>query len=367
MLDNMSTRIHYMGGVDQQKRMNIDKLRSLKKALSYSYQAATAVLEDGREFRCLINPNKLSVDLDNKILSIPFEAYPVNGIIKDEPEFDDSDLGFETGFDKEGMWSDMVPVDCLPDSIPSKPLSNYEMQPVGLREGDVIEWKENGSHWLIYLQRLEETAYFRADLRRCRYQIELENGSRYWVYVKGPSEKNISWFQNNGNYFNRLNYTVQLYITKNRETSEYFHRFSKVFIHGRPWEVQAIDDISTPGVIEVHLKETYNNLIETDIKAAVEASVNVVEVDERDEMYIHGVEEVYPYETHDYELKNYVGATGTWHLENMSRKNMVKLINPKEKTVTVNILTGKSGTFELVYKTPQGATVAVTKIKVKSL
>ena len=25
-------------------------------------------------------------------------------------EFDDSDLGFETGFDKEGMWNDMVPV-----------------------------------------------------------------------------------------------------------------------------------------------------------------------------------------------------------------------------------------------------------------
>jgi hypothetical protein len=201
-----------MGGINQQKRMNIDKLRSLKKALLYSYQAATAVLADGREFRCLINPNKLSVDLDNKILSIPFEDYCVNGIPEDEPNIDTSDLGFETGIDVEGIWNDMVPVDSLPDSIPGKaPICG--MQVIGLKEGDVIEWKENGSHWLIYLQRLEETAYFRADLRRCRYQIELENGSRYWVYVKGPSEKNINWKQSSGIYFNKLNYTLQLYIT----------------------------------------------------------------------------------------------------------------------------------------------------------
>jgi hypothetical protein len=356
-----------MGGINQQKRMNIDKLRSLKKALLYSYQAATAVLADGREFRCLINPNKLSVDLDNKILSIPFEDYPVNGIPVDEPNIDDSDLGFETGFDKEGMWSDMVPVDCLPDSVPSKVLSNYEMQPVGLREGDVIEWKENGSHWLIYLQRLEETAYFRADLRRCRYQIELENGSRYWVYVKGPSEKNINWKQSSGIYFNKLNYTLQLYITQNKETLEYFHRFNKIFLHGRPWEIQAIDDISTPGLIEVHLKETYNNLPETDLEAAVEASVNVVEVDERDEMYIHGVEEVYPYEIYEYELKNYVGAAGTWKIKNTSRQNMVKFISTDKLKASVSILTGKSGSFELIYETPQGAVVAATKIKVLSI
>lgn len=356
-----------MGGTDQQKRMNIDKLKSLRKALQYSYQAATAVLLDGREFRCLINPNKLSVDLDNKILSIPFEACPVNGEIKDEPNIDNSDLGFETGIDVEGIWNEMVPVDCVPDAKPYPKVPSSVMQVVGLKEGDVIEWKENGSYWLIYLQKLEETAYFRADLRRCRYQVELENGSKYWVYVKGPSEKNINWKQGGGVYYNTLNYTVQLYITQNEETLDYFHRFKKIFLHGRPWEVQAIDDISTPGLIEVHLKETYNNIHETDIEAAVDASINVDIIDEKDEMYIHGQTEVYPYEAHKYELKNYVGATGTWHLENMSRKGMAKLVDPDKKTVTVNILTGKSGNFELLYKTPQGAVVAVSKINVKSL
>ena len=72
MLDNLNIRLNYMGGKKAEDRMITDKLRTLKKALLYSYQAATAVLEDGREFRCLINPDKLKNDYDNKILSIPY-------------------------------------------------------------------------------------------------------------------------------------------------------------------------------------------------------------------------------------------------------------------------------------------------------
>ena len=75
-LDNLSTRVDYRGG-KQQDRMINGKLTSLKRALLYSYQAATAILEDGREFRCLINPDKLKIDRDDKIISIPFSEPPV--------------------------------------------------------------------------------------------------------------------------------------------------------------------------------------------------------------------------------------------------------------------------------------------------
>lgn len=60
-----------------------DKSFSLDKALLYSYQSATAVLSDGREFRCLINPNKISMELDDKVLSIPFEDICLN---KERPD-----------------------------------------------------------------------------------------------------------------------------------------------------------------------------------------------------------------------------------------------------------------------------------------
>lgn len=77
-LDGMQKRLNYNGGQEQQKRMNQDKLRTLKKALLYSYQGATAILEDGREFRCLINPDKLKTSYDEKIISIPFEDVCLN-------------------------------------------------------------------------------------------------------------------------------------------------------------------------------------------------------------------------------------------------------------------------------------------------
>lgn len=77
-LDNMRTRLQYQGGNRQVDRMNEDKLRTLKRALLYSYQSATAVLADGREFRCLINPDQIKNDYDNKYISIPFEDICLN-------------------------------------------------------------------------------------------------------------------------------------------------------------------------------------------------------------------------------------------------------------------------------------------------
>ena len=74
----MKTRISYAGGSKQQDRMIEDKLRSLKRAMFNSYQGATAVLEDGREFRCLINPDKMKTEYRDKIISIPFEDVCLN-------------------------------------------------------------------------------------------------------------------------------------------------------------------------------------------------------------------------------------------------------------------------------------------------
>ena len=76
-LDNLNKRLNYRGN-NQQNRMISGKLASLKRALLYSYQAATAILEDGREFRCLINPDKLKTNYDDKIISIPFEDICLN-------------------------------------------------------------------------------------------------------------------------------------------------------------------------------------------------------------------------------------------------------------------------------------------------
>jgi len=46
-LELLKQRLQYQGGNQEQRFIN-DKLKGLKKALLYSYQAATAILEDGK-------------------------------------------------------------------------------------------------------------------------------------------------------------------------------------------------------------------------------------------------------------------------------------------------------------------------------
>lgn len=376
----MKTRLGYMGGNSQIARMNADKLKSLKKALLYSYQSATAILSDGREFRCLINPNKLSLDLDNKILSIPFVDYVLNGGQGSSADIENSDNHSQEGkweemedlvafltLSDEG-WDEMVPeneVGSLPEPDNDNIIPEGE-QEIGIKEGDVITWKENGSKWLVYLRRLEETAYFRADIRRCRYQLTLGNGSKYWVYVRGPVEQSILWTQTRGNYFNKLNYSLIIYVQQNEETLKYFKRFKKVMINNQPWEVQATDSISTPGIIEISLKETYNNTIETDIEKAVEKAMKKEEIKEQNgnEPYIKGLTEVYPYDVSTYEIKNYNG--GDWMISNESKLNIVKMKNITDNLVDIHILTGKSGNFTLNY-IKDNEIIAALDIEIKSL
>ena len=57
-----------------------------------------------------------------------------------------------------------------------------------------------------------------------------------------------------------MNYTINVYITKNEETLDFFERFTKVKIADRPWEVQAKDTMGGDGIIELVLKEDFENM-----------------------------------------------------------------------------------------------------------
>lgn len=299
-LENMKTRLDYNGGTAQIARMNADKLRSLKKAMTASYQAATAILADGRQFKCLINPDKIKNTYDNKILSIPFEDICLNS--------------------------------------PKKGTTSQGIVPINLKAGDVFTWKENGSQWLVYLQRLEETAYFRSEIRKCNKIVEI-NGNKYSVYVRGPEQLTIDWQKGNLEMFNKENYTLLMYITKNEETLNYFHRFTKIEIDGLPWEVQVVDAIATEGIIEVSLKETYKNTIEKEIKEKETI------IPEKKDIYIKGSNKVLPYEEYLYEIVG-IEDEGIWEISN----NKAKIIGEKNQLqVKIGIITGRSGAFVLRY------------------
>ena len=229
-LKSMYARLNNCGGQIQQDRMIQDKKKSLERAVKYSYQGAKVQLVNSEEIvPALMNPNKLLADYDEKTISIEYNK------------------GFKTG--EVFRWIN-----------PS------------LHNGD--------TYWIIYLQDLTELAYFKADVRRCSYQINWinNNGKQCSTYIsiKGPSEKNIQSISKSQFNMDLPNYTITIFAPKNIDTIEYFKRYTKFYLQNliendTPicWRVEAVDSISQPGILEIHAREYYANDDEDDIKNGI--------------------------------------------------------------------------------------------------
>ena len=310
-LENLQTRLQFKGGNAQLDRMKCSKVKTLKRALLYSYQSATAVLNDGREFRCLINKDKTKIYSDDKIISIPFDDICLN-----EKEL--------TG----------VPI--------GKYKTSEGTQIIGMKPGDVFTWKETNTDWIVYLQRLEETAYFRAEIRNCKYTLDID-GKTYKVFARKKSLDEIPWHTSKEISWNDLDYSLEMYLTKDDITKNKYKRFDIIELDNRPWEVQAVDAMSVDGIVMVALKEYYRNSIENAIEEEKEqAEIEIPSVNP-ELPHIIGDIEVYPYDIKVYTINGITG--GSWSLD--SKK--AKIVSQTEESATVEVITGRSGEFKLKY------------------
>ena len=384
-LNTLQMRLDCRGGSDQWIRMRQDKLKSLKKALLYSYQSAVVQKYDVKKnsqanniiqlitrlqdqetlteseiefleeeeqkygiesergsieyiqdlqnivdelidssplFRCLINHDKLKVDYEDKILSIPFEEAPLGS-----DEIQDTDFHNGTVF----KWV----------------------------HGNKEEWTPD-TYWIVYMQYSQETAYFRAEIRKADEEIEIitidEDGEEHPVsyrgWMTGPNETTAIWTTKKNVTWNDMNYTKLLYITKDEDTLAFFQRFDRIIINGKPWEVQAYNetysssktgDISS-GIIRVALKETY---VDTDQfvreKIAGTSSNDSQDQDEeiQAESRIEGPVTVKPYDIVKYTAKNF-NESYEWSLNSDSRVARIVDISADGKVATVEIVTGTS-------------------------
>ena len=379
-LIKMQNRLNVRGGSDQWTRMRQDKLRSLKKALLYSYQSAIVqkydvkkdslvnniisiisllqdkqtlsvnqekILDELQEtynfiiqdrdsleyieqlqnvidslvtaeplFRCLINHDKLKVDYEDKIISIPFFQAPI-----------DSDTPIETNFHNGTVFKWV--------------------------HGNKQEWTPD-TYWIVYMQYSEETAYFRAEIRKADQEIEIitvdeegnETSTTYRGWMTGPNETSAIWNVKKGVVWNDMKYTKLLYITKDQDTLAFFQRFDRVIINGKPWEVQAYNqNYSTSktgevnsGIIRVALKETYLNTDEFIKQKMKEETTETPIEDENTSPYIEGPTSAKPYSILTFTAKNFI-ENGDWTISNSS---LAKIRQIKNNTVTVEIVTGRS-------------------------
>lgn len=324
-LDNLQKRLNYYGGPKQEERMNSDKLRSLRKALLYSYQAQTAILTDNREFRCLINHDKLKEDYDDKIISIPYRDICLNA-----------------------------------DKIGNK--TSDGMQDIGMKVGDTFTWKETNTRWIVIQEILEENAYFRATIRKAEDEIVID-GKTYYGYL-GKWTKGQLWHTKGLNSWSEMGYEVVLYITRDETTENFFHRFQKVNISDRLWEVQFVNDLYSDTMLIVYLKETFTNEFDpvTNTTAEEPGQGSQTEIEEPINMdpAIKGKDSVYPFDKVTYTIEN--AENGSWYLSN----NKAKIDSQTSTEVDVIITSAKSGSVDLIYKRYNEDDIVKT-ITIKSL
>ena len=296
-------RMDQHGGNTQQERMIRDKRRSLDSALKFSYQGADVIkfdAEDKKKVRALINPNKLKQDYDDKIISV----------------------GYEYDF----------------------------------KTGTIFEWCGTGTYWIVYLQDLTELAYFRGDIRRCSYEIcwEDEKGeiNKTYAAVRGPVETKINFIQKHSISVDQPNHSLSILMPLNDHVLNYFKRYSKFYLQGNTtcWRVEAVDSISTPGIVEVIAVEYYSNQFEDDIDEGI-AGALIQKIEEPDQngaedFYIEGNSFIKIKTPSEYKFIGDYSAEWT-----VSKKVPIEFKFDEEdpRIVIITWTQGYSGSFDLYY------------------
>lgn len=224
-LEMMRKRLEFQGGIAQEDRMIQGKYQTFLRTLKYSYQGCDVRLAQPHDsfaldieypqYRALINPDKIKQDYDDKILSIDYNT--------------------------------------------------------GFGPGDVFQWIGTNSYWIIYLEELTEDAYFRGEIRRCRYQIKFKdeegNICTTWAAIRGPVETQIDSLQKNQIRHDRANLSLNILMPQNEKTLKAFDRYSEFILAGKCWRVEAPDSISMKNIIEVNAEEYYiNRKTDSDVK-----------------------------------------------------------------------------------------------------
>ena len=301
----LSNYLYAAGGSKQQSRMIKDKRRTLDRVVKYSYQGALIkhLEEEAKECPALINPNKLKQDYDDKILSVGFE------------------YNFNTG--------------------------------------DVFEWCQTNSCWLIYLQDLTELAYFRGDIRKCSYEIawldEEGNEKSTYAAVRGPVETKINYIQKHKISVDEPNYSLNILMPLNDDTLKAFQRYSKFYLQNDQneicWRVEAIDWISTPNILEVVAVEYYANETEDDIENGLVGAFKTKPIDPNEDLTqgILGETFIKPKKEYTYTMSKQ--ANGDWTIEKKYPVEVIEThLNERGRSViTLKWNSSYSGQFKLKY------------------
>lgn len=297
---NLKKRLDYYGGQVQQDRMLGDKRRSLDYAIKHSYQGASLEINgEQTKIPALINPNKNSLDYDDKTVSVGFE---------------------------------------------------YKITP-----GTVFTWRNTETKWIVYSQDLTELAYFKGDIRKCNHYIKWINEAgeeqHIDVAIIGPGAAKITGLMNANFYLDQLNYTIKIIAPKTNEVLSYFTRYKKFYLfnyqeNNTPicWRVESIDAITNEGILEIFAKEYYSNTLEDDCENGLVGTL-IQKPSVVDNKVIVGDSFIIK-PGFDYKYEYTGTSNGYWQI---SENVPVKIISHDAKNIVINWYEFYDGKFELIY------------------
>lgn len=304
-LELMRLRLEKQGGVKQEDRMIKDKYRTFLKTLKYSYQGCDVQLAqhwydcgdevDEPRFRALINPDKTKQDYDDKILSI----------------------GYDSGYGP----------------------------------GDVFHWTNTDTYWIIYLQQLTEDAYFRGEIRQCRWKIKFKDKSGEWLdtwaAIRGPVETQINSIQKNQDRVDTPNLSLDILLPCNEKTMAAFDRYQEFLLAGRCWRVEAPDIISMKNVIEIHAEEYYIDHDTDDVEQEMKNGLILEKVEPKSD--IEGETFVRPQFEYRFTAPE---PGGTWKVR--EKDLPVSLVAIDGQTIAATWQAMKSGQYTLMWQKQDG-------------
>lgn len=312
-LAEMKRRLDYQGGYKQQDRMIRDKLKSMLSATKYSYQAArfSEYPDYPAEYKGLFNPVTQNESFDTKMISIPFDA--------------------------------------------------------GFKVGSIFHWKNTDTHWICFLQDKTELAYFRGECRRCDHEVnwvdvdqELQTTLLSVIGPTAPTLRTSSSMQAKvAEDFPNAN--LKMLVPDSERNRGFFHRYQTFLIQGFAFQIEQIDFLSMPGVIQLNATEHYANLIEDDVEQNIRNAWNIKPIETRhsSEYFIQGPSFVKPYYEARFEA---ITIGGEWVIvEHMNlgpkdKRLPVKFIESDtfQKTITVMWDDPRRGNYTIGYKMPNG-------------
>lgn len=306
----MKARLEHQGGQVRQDRMIRDKLNSMLAATRNSYQAAKFLKYPGFEEQSigLFNPINITERHDTKMMSVPFEA--------------------------------------------------------GYKVGDVFRWVNTDTVWIIFLQEYTELAYFRGECRRCDHEIHWVDKNQQkqstYVSIMGPSNPSLRSIAATLHSIATDHHTssIRVLVSATERNLLFFHRYQEFLLQGTTYEIQNLDTLSMPGIIQLYATEKATNLIDDDVEENIRNAFNVLPVIDRHptDFMIEGPPRFKPFEEVTYTV---LAAGGTWFIEeNHNRKPNEKLpvtiLNSDSRSVTLKWDFVKSGNFTLAYRMENG-------------